>query len=137
VAVTKRKPKTGRQNWVEDWIVGFASIDDFCDKGSMYRFTFELEMYVHRGWLHKGIATCLMDRLLSTVNTGYHEKGGYVWENYGEYLKGDAERRVKIINASVPHDEGEDMAWMTKFFHKFDFTKKGHLSKMGYKNGKV
>ncbi|KAF2641879.1 hypothetical protein P280DRAFT_286932 [Massarina eburnea CBS 473.64] len=123
-------------NFVRERIIGFASIDDYCDKGSMYRYTFELELFTHPGFVKKGIAGCLMDRLISTCSTGYQVKGGYDWINNGEYLKGDAERRVKTINCSVPHEEGSDVTWMCNFFKRFKFMQRGHLTKMGYKDGK-
>ncbi|KAF1954739.1 hypothetical protein CC80DRAFT_549918 [Byssothecium circinans] len=130
-------PSQAANAFMKERIVGFASIDDYCDKGSIYRYTFELELYTHPGYLRKGIAKCLMDRLLSFVSTGYPVKGGYDWVNRGEYLRKDAGRTVKTINVSVPHEENATIEWMHEFFKKFKFSKAGHLKKVGYKEGKV
>ncbi|KAF2683761.1 hypothetical protein K458DRAFT_368159 [Lentithecium fluviatile CBS 122367] len=137
VAIAKGNQPRSSDHFVTERIVGFASIEDFCDKGSVYRFTFELELYVHPGYVRKGIAKCLLDRLLSTVSTGYQLKGGYEWINRGEYLKGDAGRVVKTINVSVPHEETDDMVWVSKFLKEFKFNKSGHLKRMGAKKGKI
>lgn len=103
----------------------------------MYRFTFELELFVHPGYVRKGIAKCLLDRLLETVSTGYQSKGGYDWVNRSEYLKNGAGRVVKTINVSVPHEDKEDTTWLTKFLRDFGFRKGGHLKNMAYKKEKV
>jgi GNAT superfamily N-acetyltransferase len=137
VAIAKgNRPKEGQQ-YVSERIVGFAFLDDFCDKGSSFRYTFELELYVHPGYLQKGIAKCLLDRLLSTVSTGYQPKGGYQWVNQGEYLKHDAERVVKTINVSVPHESKDGLEWLSKFLKEFKFAKAGHFKSMGVKLNKM
>lgn len=137
VAVHKGFCLNGPQDYVNESIVGFACMEDFCARDSMYRFTFELECYVHPDFLRQNIAKCLLDRLLEMVNTSYPAKGGYEWINHGEYLKHGCRRVVKIVNCNVPHDADDDMAWMTTFLKKFNFRKAGHMHKMGYKYGKV
>jgi len=137
VAVARGNQPKGRQQYIQERIVGFASLEDYCDKGSTYRFTMELEIFVHPGYTRKGIAKCLLDRLLSTVSTGHTPRGGYEWINHGEYLKHDAERVVKTVNLSVPHENKDDMEWMTKLLKEFKFIKAGHLKQMGAKMDKL
>ncbi|KAF2442689.1 hypothetical protein P171DRAFT_486674 [Karstenula rhodostoma CBS 690.94] len=137
VAVHKGSHPRGPQDFVNERIVGIAYIEDFVDKGSMCRFTFELECYVHPDFVRQNIAKCLFDRLLEMVNTGYLVKGGYSWVNQGEYLKTGLSRVVKVINCHVYHEEGDDVVWVTEFMRKFKFRKAGHFFKMGYKFGKV
>ncbi|KAL1598777.1 hypothetical protein SLS60_007919 [Paraconiothyrium brasiliense] len=137
VAVHKGLHPRGPQDFVNEHIVGIAYIDDFVDRGSMYRFSFELECYIHPDFVRQNIAKCLFDRILEMVNTSYPAKGGYEWINRGEYLKHGSSRVVKVINCNVPHEEGDDMVWMTDFMRKFKFRKAGHLFKMGYKYGKI
>ncbi|KAJ4288552.1 hypothetical protein N0V90_011789 [Kalmusia sp. IMI 367209] len=137
VAVAKGNLPRGKQDYVNERIVGIAFIDDFCDKGSMYRFTFELELYVHPGFVRQGIAKCLLDRLLEMVNTSYQSKCAYEWVNRGDYLKHGSARVVKVINVTVPHAQGENVDWITEFMRKFKFRKAGHLFKVGFKLGKV
>ncbi|KAF2864980.1 hypothetical protein BDV95DRAFT_269174 [Massariosphaeria phaeospora] len=140
VAVDKAlQPANHLFNFVHEKIVGFVSLDDHCDPGSMYRFTYEMEMFVHPGYLNKGVGKCLLDRLLSIVNTGYTAKRGYEWRCPGEYLRNDAGRVIKTINVTVPldHDNVDEIKWVTAFFRAFDFRKSGHLMKMAYKLGKT
>ncbi|OAG03823.1 uncharacterized protein CC84DRAFT_1260897 [Paraphaeosphaeria sporulosa] len=137
VAVLKGSHLKGPQAFVNEHIVGIAYIDDFVDKGSMCRYTFELECYVHPDFARQNIAKCLFDRLLSIVNPSYPVRGGYNWVNRGEYLKNGPARVVKVINCHVYHEAGDDVVWVTEFMRKFKFRKAGHLFKMGYKYGKI
>lgn len=103
----------------------------------MYRFTFELELYVHPDYLRKGIAKCLLDRILETVDTSHKTKGDYPWLNDSGYLTHGSQRVVKTINVSVPHESEEDITWLTKFFKNHGFRKAGHLNTVGYKANKT
>ena len=137
VAIAKSNQPRGRQHYIQERVVGFASMEDYCHKSSMYRFTMEMELFVHPEYTRKGIARCLLDRLLSTVSTGYCPKGGYEWVNTGEYLKNDAERVVKTVNLSIPHDSKDDMEWTTKLLREFKFIKAGHVKQVGAKLDKM
>ncbi|KAL5407787.1 hypothetical protein PMIN04_011622 [Paraphaeosphaeria minitans] len=137
VAVLKGSHPNGPQAFVNESIIGIAYLEDFVDKGSMCRYTFELECYVHPEFTRQNIAKCLFDSLLSMVNPGYPVKGGYHWVNRGEYLKRGPARVVKVINCHVYHETSDKAAWVTDFMRKFRFRKAGHLFKMGHKYGKV
>ncbi|KAF1965489.1 hypothetical protein BU23DRAFT_545965 [Bimuria novae-zelandiae CBS 107.79] len=137
VAVQKGPRQRGHQDYVNERIVGMAFMDDFCDKGSLYRFTFELEFYVHPDFLRQNIAKCLLDRLLEMVNTSYPAKGGYEWINHGEYLKYGSRRVVKAVLCNVPYPDKEDTKWIGEFMRKFGFHERGDLLKVGHKLGKV
>lgn len=125
------------QKFVNERIVAVAFMDDYCDQGSMYRFAFELEMYIHPDFIRKGIAKCMLDRLIELINPSYMARGGYDWVNTGDYLKNGAGRVIKTVNISVPHEEGDGLEWLTEFLKKFKFRKVGHMFKTGYKYGKV
>lgn len=138
VAVDRgNRQRTQGRRYVTDKIVGYALLDEFCHKGSMWRYTMEMEFYVHHQYTSKGIAKCLIDRLLSTVSPAYPVKGGYEYVNRGEYLKTGAARVVKTILLSVPHAHTDDMGWMTKLMKGFEFSKTGHLKQMGAKYDKM
>jgi GNAT superfamily N-acetyltransferase len=136
VAIAKGRQARNQQHYVRENVVGFASLTDFCDRGSMYRFTMEMELFVHPGYTRKGIARCLLDRLLSTVSTSYQLKEGYQYEQRGDYLKNGAGRVVKTVNLAWPHGAQDNTDWVTKFLNEFDFKKAGHLRHMGAKLGK-
>lgn len=106
----------------------------------MYRFTFEMEIFVHHEHLHQGIGKCLMDRMMTLVNPGYMSKGGYDWVPRTEYLKHGCSRVVKVVNFSFPHAndavEKEKLEYVSTFMKMFGFRKAGHLYGIGYKLNK-
>jgi hypothetical protein len=108
----------------------------------MYRFTFELEIFVSQNYLCQGVGKCLMDQMLSLVHPGYIGKGGYEWLCRGDYLKNGCGRVVKVLTVSYPHiNESDpaktgDLQRMTTFLKMFGFRKAGHLHGVGYKNDK-
>jgi len=137
VAVARGNQPRGPQGYVSEKIVGYISLDDYCDQSSMYRYTFELELYVHPGFLSQNIASCLLDRLLEMVNTGYNACGGYEYQNDSQYLKTGPRRVVKTIILTVLKEHGEDNEKASTFLKKFGFHCAGHIKQVGFKLGKV
>ncbi|ORY13433.1 hypothetical protein BCR34DRAFT_269459 [Clohesyomyces aquaticus] len=130
-------PKGRGAQYVHEKVVGFASIDDFLDQGSTYRFTFELEVFVDHNYRSQGISKCLLDQMISIVDTSYNPRGGYDWINRGDYLKNGCGRVIKTINATVPHEpESSELNRVSALLKFFNFKKAGHLRSMGYKFGK-
>ena len=131
--------KNRHHEFVNEHIIGFASIDDHCDKGSMYRYSFEMELYVHPEYLRKGVGKCLLDKMLDLVDNGYRARGGYEWACEGSYLRNGCTRVAKNVIITYPHEQGlvTEVDWIAKFLKSFDFRKSGHLRSMGYKLGKV
>jgi L-amino acid N-acyltransferase YncA len=101
----------------------------------MYRYTFELDLYVHPGFVSQNIASCLLDRLLEMCNTGYNACGGYEYHNEYEYLKTGPSRVIKTIILTVHKEHGEKDEETLKFLRRFKFNRAGHLSRIGYKLG--
>jgi GNAT superfamily N-acetyltransferase len=140
VAVMKgNHSKNQHYKFVNEEIVGFANMDDYCDQGSMYRYTMEMEMYVHPEYLRQGIGKCLLDRMLELVDNGYRSRGGYEWICNGAYLKSGPTRVIKTVNLHFLHEHGvaSEVSWVAAFLKSFDFRKCGHLYNMGYKLGKT
>jgi L-amino acid N-acyltransferase YncA len=106
VAIARGNQPRGPQHYVSERIVGYAALDDYCDQSSMYRYTFELELYVHPGYLSQNIASCLLDRLLEMADTSYNAHGGYDYKNDSNYLKTGPRRVIKTIMLTV-HMEHE------------------------------
>jgi L-amino acid N-acyltransferase YncA len=124
---------------VSEKIVGYISLDDYCDQSSIYRYTFDMELFVHPGYLCQGIAKCLMDRLLEMANTSYSARGGYQYVNHFEYLKTGPSRVIKTILLNVHHEHGQDIQaeWQNKFLNAFKFQRVGRLPQLGFKHGKT
>lgn len=141
VAVSKRNQRKGPQGavagYVTEAIVGFACLTELADASAMYRFTFDLEVYIHPGYIHQGIGKCLLDQMTHLSNTGYMQRGGYEWVNDFEYLKNGTTPTIKTILANVHYERGENPDWATSYLGNFGFRKAGHLSQIGHKAGKV
>jgi GNAT superfamily N-acetyltransferase len=137
VAVARGNQPKGPQGYVSEKIVGFISLDDYCDQSSMYRYTFELELYVHPGYVSQNIAKCLLDRILEMANTGYNARGGYEYRNDFEYLKTGPSRVIKTIMLTVYKEHGEDSKQIEKYLEDFKFRRAGHVPLMGYKLDKA
>ncbi|CBX94205.1 hypothetical protein IAQ61_005326, partial [Plenodomus lingam] len=137
VAIVKGQQAHDPAGHVSEKIVGFISLDDFVDQSSMFRFTFDMELYVHPGFVQKRIAKCLLDKLLEITDTTYKPREGYDYRNDSEYLKTGHGRVIKTILLNVHHESGEDFEWQTKFLNDFGFVRCGRMPGIGYKLGQV
>ncbi|EUC46651.1 hypothetical protein COCMIDRAFT_92327 [Bipolaris oryzae ATCC 44560] len=139
VAISKSNESRVNPGYVTEKIVGFISLDDYCSQASLFRYTFEMELFVHPGYTSKGIGKCLVDRLLEMADTSYRLRGGYEYVNNFEYLKTGPARVIKTILLNVHHENGEhaETGWQGKFLHACKFHRVGRLPKVGYKNNTV
>ena len=139
VAVSKSNQSRADPGYVSEKIAGFINLDDYCDQSSSYRYTFEMELFVHPGFVSKGLGKCLVDRLLEMVDTSYRARGGYEYVNDDEYLKTGPSRIIKTVLLNVHHENGEDLDadWRGKFLSACKFVRVGRLPKAGYKYDKV
>ena len=137
VAVGKRNQRKGLQGYASETIVGFVHLSDHAGRTTMCRFTFDLAVYVHPGYIRQGIGKCLLDRLMYIVNTGYTVRSGYEWVNEFEYLKHGMSRTIKTILVPLHYERGEDVEWATSYLGDFGFRKAGRFSQIGHKHNKV
>lgn len=100
----------------------------------MYRYTFEMELFVHPGYTHKGIAKCLLDRVLIMTSPSYVARGGYEYVNNFDYLSHGPTRVIKTILLNIHHNHNEDTKWASEYLTPFKFVRVGHLSHIGYKH---
>lgn len=138
VAISRGGPPIGNpRGVVRERIAGYVCLSDYDDQSSMYRYTFETELYVHPGFRHQKIAQCLLDKLLTLVSPGYKSRGAYEYRNDFEYLKTGFSRVVKTIklNANIEHGEMDNK--VAEYLKAFRFIRAGHIQKIGYKKGKV
>ncbi|KAF5849430.1 hypothetical protein GGP41_006328 [Bipolaris sorokiniana] len=139
VAISKSNESKVTPGYVTEKIVGFISLDDYCSQASSFRYTFEMELFVHPGYTSKGIGKCLVDRLLEMADTSYRARGGYQYINNFEYLKTGPSRVIKTILLNVHHKNGEhaETGWQGQFLCACKFHRVGRLPKVGYKNNTV
>ncbi|RMZ73084.1 acyl- n-acyltransferase [Pyrenophora seminiperda CCB06] len=138
VAIDRGNRSRDTNEYCREKIVGYCKLDDYCSPSSLFRYTFEMEIFVHPGFVRKGIGKCLIDRTLGFVNTSYRMRHGYEYINKYDYLKHGLTRVVKTILLNVHHLNAEevDKGWQSKFLGDFKFRRSGCLPKVGYKQGK-
>jgi L-amino acid N-acyltransferase YncA len=137
VAVARGNRPKGPQGYVSEKIVGFINLDNYSDSSDTYRYTFEMELYVHPGYLCQKIAKCLLDRLLEMANTSYNACGGYEYKNDTQYLKTGYLRVIKTIVLNVHKENGTNSSKTETFLKPFGFRSAGHIPHVGYKLGKA
>jgi hypothetical protein len=135
---SKRNMRGGDEDIVlPDVVIGFAFADDFNDLKGMYRFTAEMEVYVHTDYYMKGVGKCLLDKLMGLLDSHYLERGGY--EVVGEDMDGTGQARVvKNIVVHLSYDKPEKLEWIGKWLEGWlQFRRVGVLDGIGTKNGKA
>jgi GNAT superfamily N-acetyltransferase len=139
VAISKSNQSRATPGYVNEKIVGFINLDDYCSQSSLFRYTFEMELFVHPGFTSKGIGKCLVDRLLEMADTSYRARGGYEYVNNYEYLKTGPSRVIKTILLNLHHEHREDATkeWQGQFLNICKFHRVGRLPKVGYKHNKT
>lgn len=118
-----------------DRIIGFAYSDDFNDPLGMYRFLAEVEVYTDPEFTQKGVATCLMDKLIAILDPYYIPRGGY--EIRDDELAQDASRMVNCLWINFPYvPEEKEKEWASKWLQSMGFDQTGDHKKVAYKIGK-
>lgn len=131
-----RRRNDGEDIILPDKIVGFATADDFNDMQGMYRFTAEIEVFVDCDKYMKGVAKCLLDKLMALLDPNYIERGGYDVE--GADMEGVGPSRViQNLIVNFPYDSPERYEWVGRWLKTWlQFEEVGHLRGIGNKEGK-
>ena len=123
-------------------LVGFSMATYYGPTDSVYRYSAELELYVHREHLRQGIGRTMLDRMLSALCQGYH------LIELAPFLLGKDHRRVDwsaggiaivhTVTINLLHSVEEDkeniewkMKWLSGGRNEFEFA--GNIPKIGYK----
>jgi len=123
-------------------ILGFAFADDYNDEAGMYRYTCEIEIYIHPEHAREGICTALLDKMMSLLDVGYSSHiNTYTTSGNPELEK---VRRVKNIMIKIPFYQGKRpdglVNWLTREHQDgksgMGFDKVAEIDEMGLKNGK-
>ena len=121
----------------EEKIIGFAMAGDFTVSNSMYRYTSEMEVFVHQQYRNKGVGSTLLDRMIFLLDPDHKIRSEVEWlETDVELVNPGATRWVKSITMSVPfafEKENERMQWIEKWLNKFGFEAKGEWDRVGIK----
>jgi len=117
-------------------VVGFAFADDYNDLTGMYRFTAEVEVYTLKTYYMKGVAKCLLDKLIAMLDPQFLERGGFAIE--GEELEGVGPSRIiQHIIMNVSYESPQRLEWMKRWVgDSLGFEQVGNLPEIGNKLGK-
>ena len=121
-------------------VVGFAFATDYGLQRTAFRFTVELELWVHHAYLHQGIGRSMLDRILAALDPGYNvlecaPVGGKYdplqWNGGGHCI-------VKTILVNLLYSQAgeEELEWKKKWLSDNNFEHQGTLTDLGFKFGK-
>ena len=136
VKARRKKKGDGEDMILPDKVIGFATADDYNDMRGMYRFTAEIEVYTDEAYYMKGVAKCLVDKLMAMLDPEYIERGGF--DVVGEELEGVGPSRiVQNIVVNLPYDNPTRFEWTHRWLtSSLGFKQVGHLEGIGNKDGK-
>ncbi|KAI9721749.1 MAG: hypothetical protein M1812_002084 [Candelaria pacifica] len=121
-------------------IVGFGFAEDYTHSRTAYRYTVELEFYVHHQSLRLGIGKCLMDKLMSCLDPTYMPRGGYNFYAGNDDLKyrEGGMRVISKVLINFPYDQKDDktVKWLGDWMGQWDFKRMGTLEGIGFKMDK-
>ncbi|GIZ46460.1 hypothetical protein CKM354_000958600 [Cercospora kikuchii] len=122
-----------------DTIVGFIRAQEYGTGTDSYRISVKLEVFVHKDHLMKGIAKCLMDKMLSLLDPDHNEQGGYLV--HGDDLDAaKPNRRVKnvVVHFLYPSDKPQRHEQIRRWLvGTLKFKETGTLQQIGSKQSKA
>nr|POE86426.1 phosphinothricin n-acetyltransferase [Quercus suber] len=108
-----------------DAVVGFAYAECYSNINDAYRYSVSAEIYMVSSHYRKGVANCLMDKLLACLDPEYIERRGYNVTDE-ELACAEPERPVQSIMISIPYDDLSP--------HRMQWTKKWLVESFGFDN---
>jgi len=120
-------------------VVGFAFASDYGLSRTAYRFTVEVELWVHPDHRRQGIGRSMLDRILTALDPGYivKECAPFRCKDRQEMVKwgGGGVRTVKTLLINMLYTETCEQAleWRKKWLSDNQFDYQGTLSDIGYK----
>ena len=130
----RRKEKKG------DNIVGFAFAADYGIQSTAYRYTVELELWVHHAYHHQGIGRTMLDRMLGAMDPGYNLLECVPMRNCDSTLWSAGGRAIiKTILVNLLHCEvnAASLDWKKKWLAENNFEDQGTLKSIGFKHGRT
>jgi len=146
-----------------DTVVGFTCAQDFTSPEYVERISAEVEIYVHQGWMNKGVGRCLLDQLLEATDRGHLRKGGYSFAcdpEISHLYKAGGGRDLHLLvfvlrhwktpvkkgevarggsrnkgNAIVAEDDYQQ--WLKPWLERWEFEEQGCLKGAGAKKGRL
>ena len=86
--------------------------------------TTQLQVFVHRDYLMKGVGSCLMDKMLALLDPTHVGRGRY--EVVGAAMDGmGAKRRVRNLILDFPFDRPQTLEWFGRWMRGMGFVQAG------------
>ena len=126
----------------QETVVGFAAATDFGLQRTCYRFTKEMDLWVHKDHLRQGIGRTMLDRMLSAMDPGYNilECAPLLGDYQLDHWVGGGHCITKVILINILHSDGEtaDVEWKKKWLSsdRNNFQYAGSLTKIGRNKNK-
>ena len=125
---------------IDETVVGFAFAEDYGDDEGLYRYTCELQFWVHHSYSRVGVGKTLVDRMLFAMDPMYPSRHGtpFVGGEDEQKYKDGGYKIIKKILIHIPFlaDDDSDFKWQAKWLVGFDFFHVCTLPDIGYKFGK-
>ena len=125
---------------INETVVGFAFAEDYGDDEGLYRYTCELQFWVHHSYPRVGVGKTLVDRMLFAMDPQYATRHGTPFvggEDEQKYRDGGYRIIKKVlIHIPFPADDDSSFKWQAKWLVGFDFFHVCTLPGIGYKFGK-
>ena len=137
------RPRNGRyQNRrfgpTQEFIVGFAFAEDHAGVMTAFKYTAEMQCFVHNQWLHQGVGKSLVDRIIAAMDPIYLSRHGteFLVENKLDYENGGRREIHRIIlNIGYYPKDDHALKWQKDWLAKeWNFEHVGTLPAVGYKN---
>ncbi|KAL2038609.1 hypothetical protein N7G274_008657 [Stereocaulon virgatum] len=122
----------------QETVVGFAAATDYGLQRTCYRFTKEMDLWVHKDHVRQGIGRTILDRMLAALDPGYNLLecvpflGNYALDRW----VGGGHCITKAIVINILHSDAEksDVEWKKKWLSgdRINFQHAGSLSRIGH-----
>ena len=130
----------------QEKVLGFGAATLFSPVEQAEQYTAELEIYVHREWLRRGIGSCLLDKILETSDPGYVSRQGYFFTcdeaSRRRYGPGGIRNLLSTLFIIRHYHEpvggrATDYDWVKEWLEQFAFREKGYLDQVGMRKGRM
>jgi L-amino acid N-acyltransferase YncA len=124
----------------QEHIAGFAYVNDYSGKRSIYKHSVELKIFVESSSQRKGIATCLLDKMLHLMDLSYSPRSGYQFiSEDNKYIPLGGTRKIGTVLVSIPYYQHEPAyrEQMRDWLDRFNFKMCGDIEISGIKNGNM
>ena len=122
----------------QETVVGFAAATDYGLQQTCYRFTKEMDLWVHKDHVRQGIGRTMLDRMLAALDPGYNllECVPFLGDYALDRWVGGGHCITKAIVINILHSDAEkaDVEWKKKWLSgdRINFQHTGSLPRIGH-----